>query len=120
MSGAKHTPGPLVVGKVGRQVVDIDAPSGDPTLKHASWTGLIQCYGCDDSPVDGKQVAEANAARLALCWNTHDQLVEALQVAHTRMARLASILDAQRPGGVIWKDEIDQVVAALAAAGGES
>jgi len=59
------TPGPWVARKVTEQEWAIDAPHGDPVIGHDGWNALAVVYGCDDNPIEGRIVAEANARLIA-------------------------------------------------------
>lgn len=77
MTKTKHTPGPWVVGRkldYGQSIL-IDAENGEPSLHYSSWQGLAIVHGCDDSPIKGPEVAEANARLISAA----PELLEALR-----------------------------------------
>jgi hypothetical protein len=73
MSAFKGTPGPWEAKRTDPQEWAINAPNGDPALKHGTWYGLAVAYGCDESPSVGREVAEANARLIAAAPDLLDQ-----------------------------------------------
>lgn len=72
----EHTPGRLKIGRIDHkeQVVEIDAESNTAWLNTYPWTGLIECFGCEEFTDTGSKVMEANARRLVACWNYAEKL----------------------------------------------
>lgn len=66
---ALHTEGPVTVTRDDPQEWHINAVHGDSRIGHRQWNGMIAVYGCDDFPVDGARIAEANANLIAEAFN---------------------------------------------------
>lgn len=62
---ACFTPSPWTVGERCGQEVVINAPHGDPSLGYERWKQMATVYGCDEQPVTGGRVMEANARLIA-------------------------------------------------------
>ena len=76
-----YTPGPWEAKRTDPQEWAINAPNGDPALKHGTWHGLAVAYGCDESPSVGREVAEANARLIAAAPELLEALTEIVAAA---------------------------------------
>jgi hypothetical protein len=131
MSAFKGTPGPWEAKRTDPQEWAINAPNGDPALKHGTWYGLAVAYGCDESPSVGREVAKANARLIAAA----PELLEACQTFAEWLRRekegLPVGIERDTPEGerqwCTWWEEYlriyalaqQQVIAAIAKATGE-
>ncbi|MEX3764419.1 hypothetical protein [Paraburkholderia phenoliruptrix] len=70
----QHTPGPLVLGKLG-------VIKGGPVHHFTNGSGQSQLFMAIAGEDMGHEERDANAARVVLCWNTHDAMLEALRTA---------------------------------------
>jgi hypothetical protein len=100
---AWHTEGPVTVTRDDPQEWHINAVHGDSRIGHRQWNGMIAVYGCDDFPVDGARIAEANANLIAEAFNVATETgLTPRQLADQR----AELLDALR-ALIARKDSVD-------------
>lgn len=101
-----HTPGPWSVGEVrlDKHRIDIDAPHGDERIGYVRWESLARVYGCEDVPIIGAQVMDANARLIAASPDLYAAAVSA-------RAALSDLLTTRDP--VVYADALRLLDAAI-------